>query len=172
MLPHKQPYACDHDGCGKTFAHVGPFEAHKRTHTGDRPYACDHDGCGKRFTQAGHLTVHKHTHTGKQPYACDHEGCGKRFARADHLTWCTSTRTRASSRTPVTTMAAASALRGQTTSRGTSARTRAYACDHEGCGKRFSQSGSLTTHNLGSLTTHKKRAHTLPLLCVQCWVPC
>ena len=33
---HKLAYACDHDGCGKTFAHVGPFEVHKRSHTGEK----------------------------------------------------------------------------------------------------------------------------------------
>ena len=42
---HKQAYACDHDGCGKTFAHVGPFEVHKRSHTGEKPFACDYVGC-------------------------------------------------------------------------------------------------------------------------------
>ena len=71
---------------------------------------------------------------------------------------------------------------------------RPYACGHEGCGKRFSESGSITAHKRthtgdqpfacdhegcgmrfstsGSLTRHKKRAHTSPLLSVPCWVPC
>ena len=66
---HKQAYACDHDGCGKTFAHVGPFEVHKRSHTGEKPFACDYVGCGARCNTAGGLTVHKRTHTGEKPFA-------------------------------------------------------------------------------------------------------
>ena len=65
---HKQAYACDHDGCGKTFAHVGPFEVHKRSHTGEkpfaRPFACDYVGCSARCTTSYGLTEHKRTHAG------------------------------------------------------------------------------------------------------------
>ena len=72
---HKQPYACDHDGCGKIFAQASHFEVHKRSHTGEKPYACDHDGCGKIFAQASHFEVHKRSHTGEKPFACDYVGC-------------------------------------------------------------------------------------------------
>ena len=61
---HKQAYACDHDGCGKTFAHVGPFEVHKRSHTGEKPFACDYVGCSFRCTTSYGLTEHKRTHAG------------------------------------------------------------------------------------------------------------
>ena len=56
---HKQAYACDHDGCGKTFAHVGPFEVHKRSHTGEKPFACDYVGCSALCNTSSDLTVHK-----------------------------------------------------------------------------------------------------------------
>ena len=61
---HKQAYACDHDGCGKTFAHVGPFEVHKRSHTGEKPFACDYVGCSARCNTSYGLTEHKRTHAG------------------------------------------------------------------------------------------------------------
>jgi hypothetical protein len=30
---------------------------HKRVHTGERQYACDHEGCGASFATSGHLTT-------------------------------------------------------------------------------------------------------------------
>ena len=38
-----------------------PHEAQAHTHTGDQPFACDHEGCGKRFSASGNLTTHKRT---------------------------------------------------------------------------------------------------------------
>jgi hypothetical protein len=72
---HKQPYACDHDGCGKIFAHVGPFEVHKRSHTGEKPFACDYVGCSARCISSSALEVHKRSHTGEKPFACDYVSC-------------------------------------------------------------------------------------------------
>ena len=87
---HKQAYACDHDGCGKTFAHVGPFEVHKRSHTGEkpfaRPFACDYVGCSARCTTSYGLTEHKRSHTGEKPFACDYVGCSFRCTTSYGLT--------------------------------------------------------------------------------------
>jgi hypothetical protein len=82
---HKQPYACDHDGCGKTFAQASKFEVHKRSHTGEKPFACDHEGCGKRYTQAGHLTKHKRKHTGEQPFAGDYVGSASTLSSPESM---------------------------------------------------------------------------------------
>ncbi|PNH02410.1 Zinc finger protein [Tetrabaena socialis] len=118
MHTGEKPYACDHEGCGATFALSGDLTTHKRTHTGDKPYACDHPGCKASFTQSGHLKNHKRTHTGEKPYTCDHEGCGATFALSGNLTNHKRTHT------------------GE----------KPYACDHEGCGATFAMRGALTTH--------------------------
>ena len=44
------------------------FNAHQRTHTGDRPYRCRF--CAYAAKQKSHVTLHERLHTGEKPYSC------------------------------------------------------------------------------------------------------
>ncbi|KAK4700398.1 protein transport protein SEC23, partial [Phenoliferia sp. Uapishka_3] len=52
-LTIEPPFACDFEGCEKTFILNADLTKHKKIHTGERPFACDFEGCEKTFIRGG-----------------------------------------------------------------------------------------------------------------------
>ncbi|KAK6641211.1 hypothetical protein RUM44_012920 [Polyplax serrata] len=77
LLTHEgiKPFACDVDGCEKSFYTLFELNRHKKYHNNTRDFVCPY--CSKSFHEANHLTVHVRTHTGERPYVCPH--CNKGF---------------------------------------------------------------------------------------------
>ncbi|OQR73759.1 zinc finger protein-like [Tropilaelaps mercedesae] len=58
-------YRCKY--CTYTTESKTVFNAHQRTHTGDRPYRCRF--CAYAAKQKSHVTLHERLHTGEKPYS-------------------------------------------------------------------------------------------------------
>ena len=54
--------------CGYATSHMGDFNKHMRTHTGEKPHGCDR--CGKRFINATSLMKHAAAHIVEFPFHC------------------------------------------------------------------------------------------------------
>ena len=76
----EKPYACDYEGCGKSFSQPSNLKSHQCRHTGERLYACDIDGCGKNFRTSSDRANHRRTHTDTKSYALDHDRYAKGIA--------------------------------------------------------------------------------------------
>ncbi|KAH9857901.1 hypothetical protein C2E23DRAFT_746762 [Lenzites betulinus] len=78
-------YACNHEGCTKSYSKPSRLAEHERSHTGDRPFVCSM--CNKSYLREHHLQAHARTHlpSSSKPFACEEEGCGKRFWTSQHL---------------------------------------------------------------------------------------
>ena len=75
----KYKFYCSH--CKKRFRWFSHWQAHERTHTGERPFKCTQ--CDRRFTRGDGLQAHMMTHSTKKPYKCS--TCLKVFARKPML---------------------------------------------------------------------------------------
>ena len=51
------------------------LEKHLLTHRTDKPFACAHEGCGKSFKTREHLRQHERTHTVERLFRCDRPLC-------------------------------------------------------------------------------------------------
>ncbi|XP_059171273.1 oocyte zinc finger protein XlCOF6-like [Physella acuta] len=61
--------------CESTFTQQSALLSHERMHTGDKPYVCN--TCGLTYTQLASYNAHIQTHIGEMPYKC--EPCGRRY---------------------------------------------------------------------------------------------
>ncbi len=66
----EKPSKCSH--CDYATADKSHLNKHERSHTGEKPYACNWDGCGRTFADSSNLRVHERIHTGERPYKCSH----------------------------------------------------------------------------------------------------
>lgn len=135
----KRPFACSHPGCSATYMRATHLAAHMRSHMeeSEKPFECTHSDCGKRFWTSQHLRRHivschtpfqdgipsisatdAHEMLGNNSlsglYKCTHGGCCRIFSKRKHL------------RQHVRD-AHADFISGELP----------YACEHEGCDKRF-----------------------------------
>ncbi|THX11790.1 hypothetical protein D6D13_04681 [Aureobasidium pullulans] len=84
--PRENKYACDFEGCTKSYSRPVRLQEHKRSHTNDRPFACPQQGCDKTFLRESHLKHHiKAKHDDVRDYVCDWPECDKGFHTAQRL---------------------------------------------------------------------------------------
>ncbi|XP_077501178.1 uncharacterized protein LOC144111943 isoform X3 [Amblyomma americanum] len=76
-------HICPYPDCGRRHTKRRHFEAHLRSHTGEKPYECGWANCGRKFARSDALTRHYRKHTGERLYLC--EWCGRTFSRNDNL---------------------------------------------------------------------------------------
>ncbi|KAI0374296.1 hypothetical protein BV20DRAFT_961419 [Pilatotrama ljubarskyi] len=81
-------------------------------------YPCSFEGCTKAYSKPSRLAEHERSHTGDRPFVC--ATCNKSYLRETHL--------QAHARTHLPSSA------------------KPFACDEEGCGKRFWTSQHLRVH--------------------------
>ncbi|OSD06096.1 hypothetical protein PYCCODRAFT_1405021 [Trametes coccinea BRFM310] len=91
---------------------------HATTPERQKRYACTFEGCTKAYSKPSRLAEHERSHTGDRPFVCS--TCNKSYLRETHL------QAHARSHLPSS--------------------ERPFACEEEGCGKRFWTSQHLRVH--------------------------
>jgi uncharacterized Zn-finger protein len=76
-------YACQKQGCKKSYKKSSDLEAHIRRHEEEGKYVFKVQGCEMRFRHSGLFQRHMITHTEYNPFEC--KVCKKRFPLSDQL---------------------------------------------------------------------------------------
>ncbi|QRV73745.1 C2H2 zinc finger [Ceratobasidium sp. AG-Ba] len=73
-----KPYACTHEGCGKSYRKPSRLEEHERSHTGERPFICE--TCQNSYMRESHLRAHSRSHlpASDRPFVCTHQVLGSK----------------------------------------------------------------------------------------------
>ncbi|XP_073467299.1 gastrula zinc finger protein XlCGF66.1-like [Aquarana catesbeiana] len=79
VLPTDKRFSCTE--CGKGFQYISKFNAHERSHTGEKPHSCL--VCGKCFSHKFHFSKHQKTQMEKEPFSCPE--CRKCFVNKSDL---------------------------------------------------------------------------------------
>ncbi|KAH9393309.1 hypothetical protein TYRP_021999, partial [Tyrophagus putrescentiae] len=121
-------------------------------HDPTRKWACDYQSCDKRFHNSYDLENHKRTHTGEKPFKCEAAGCQWAFAQKSALTLHFKRRHGEQQKEEtVATSSVPGVLKQVRGSKYIDDPTRKWACDHQGCDKKFRDPSGLVNH---------KRTHT------------
>eukprot|EP00743_Colponemidia_sp_Colp-15_P008452 GILK01009188.1.p1 GENE.GILK01009188.1~~GILK01009188.1.p1 ORF type:complete len:326 (-),score=31.44 GILK01009188.1:77-1009(-) len=76
-------FACDYEGCKKSFKTRYCLNRHTLIHENVRKYQCS--VCQKKFLLAQYLKEHSFVHTGERPWVCSFAECNKSFRQAGKL---------------------------------------------------------------------------------------
>ncbi|EAT44162.1 AAEL004444-PA [Aedes aegypti] len=148
--------------CGKTLSSPSSYYVHMKLHSGTKPFACT--VCDAAFCRKPYLEVHMRTHTGERPFSCD--VCLKRFSQKSSLNTHKKIHMRYWSIHKPFQCNQCSASFGRKPYLEIHLRThsgeRPFACDREGCDKRFSQKSTLNIHKRVHDPNHR------PFTCEHC----
>ena len=72
-----EPFKCSFENCKKEYKDKNSFDSHLRIHSGDKPFACEQ--CDKSFTHKKYLFAHEKIHSGEKPHLC--ASCNVSFAQ-------------------------------------------------------------------------------------------
>ncbi|VDC02086.1 unnamed protein product [Peniophora sp. CBMAI 1063] len=150
--PNIKRYACDFDGCDKSYAKAARLAEHTRSHTGERPFVCS--TCNKSYLRDTHLQAHTRSHLPEsaRPLQCDVSGCGKRFWTTQHLEVHDKTIHQGERHFTCTEpdcsegFAKHNQLRAHIASVHSPPGTKPYRCTHEDCDKSFATNQKLKAH--------------------------
>lgn len=149
-------HPCPRDKCGKSYRRLCDLRQHLRDHDGlPREYRCARDGCNWTFNRYSELLKHRiEKHGAPEFYKCDEDGCGQEFKSSTYLRRHKEKQHYGGPEKPPSSHMCDTCgvvLRSAATLRMHSLihveRSQwPFACDVEGCSKRFRVQQQLTIH--------------------------